>query len=52
MNGRRMSALTGSLPSAKTIGITDVARFAARTPPPDVNMTSTLSRTNAAAISA
>ena len=39
--------------TAKTIGMTDVACFAARTAAvPDVTMTSTLSRTNSAAISA
>ena len=43
---------TGSPAIAKTIGMTDVACFAARTAAPDVTMTSTLSRTNSAAISA
>ena len=38
--------------SAKTIGMTDVACFAARTALPPVTMTSTFSRTNSAAISA
>ena len=37
---------------AKTIGMTEVACFAANTEGPDVRMTSTLSRTNSAAISA
>ena len=44
--------LTGLFASAKTIGITDVACFAAFAPNPAVTMTSTLSRTNSAAISA
>ena len=44
---------TGSAATAKTIGMTDVACFAARTAAvPAVTMTSTLSRTNSAAISA
>ena len=44
---------TGSSASANTIGMTDVACFAARTgAAPAVTMTSTLSRTNSAAISA
>src|SRR5262249_19714080 len=43
---------TGSAATAKTIGMSDVACFAARTAPPAVTMTSTLSRTNSAAISA
>jgi hypothetical protein len=43
----------GSPATAKTIGITDVARLAAMTlAVPDVTMTSTLSRTKSAAISA
>jgi hypothetical protein len=45
-------APTGSFATAKTIGMVDVACFAARSTPPDVRMTSTLSRTNSAAISA
>ena len=44
---------TGSAAAAKTIGMIDVACFAARTTGvPEVTMTSTLSRTNSAAISA
>ena len=43
---------SGSCASAKTIGMTDVACFAARTALPDVTMTSTFKRTNSAAISA
>ena len=43
---------TGSPAIAKTIGMTDVACFAAGTALPTVTMTSTLSRTNSAAISA
>src|SRR5215472_5811574 len=44
---------TGSPANAKTIGITDVVCFAAATcGVPDVTMTSILSRTNSAAISA
>ena len=43
---------TGSSTSAKTIGTTDDARFAATAAFPPVTMTSTLSRTNSAAISA
>jgi hypothetical protein len=42
---------TGSNANAKTIGITDVACFVARTAPPDVTIISTLSRTNSVAIS-
>jgi hypothetical protein len=42
---------TGSFAVPKTIGMTDVVCIAARTPPPDVTMTSTFSRTNSAAIS-
>ena len=42
---------TGS-PSTKTIGMTDVACFAATAALPPATMTSTLSRTNSAAISA
>ena len=43
---------TGSAASANTIGIVEVACFAAGTAVPTVTMTSTLSRTNSAAISA
>ena len=43
---------TGSPATANTIGMTDVACFAATTAVPAVTMTSTLSRTNSAAISA
>ena len=43
---------SGSSAKAKTIGMTDVACFAARTAAPPVTMTSTLSRTNSAAMSA
>src|SRR5262249_16518586 len=43
---------TGSSTSAKTIGMTDDACFAATAAFPPVTMTSTLSRTNSAAISA
>src|SRR5437667_9773019 len=39
---------TGSNANAKTIGMTDVACIVARTAPPVVTMTSTLSRTNSA----
>src|SRR5262249_33027963 len=42
---------TGSLSTAKTIGMTDVARFAAGAATPPVTMISTLSRTNSSAIS-
>jgi hypothetical protein len=44
--------LTGSSTSAKTIGTTDDTCFAATAAFPPVTMTSTLSRTNSAAISA
>jgi hypothetical protein len=43
---------TGSFATANTIGMTDVACFAARSAVPDVTITSTFSRTNSAAISA
>jgi uncharacterized protein DUF6166 len=43
---------TGSAATAKTIGMTDVACFAARAAFPPVTMTSTFRRTNSAAISA
>src|SRR6266851_5666923 len=42
---------TGSFANARTIGIVDVACFAATPAPPEVTMTSTLSRANSAAIS-
>jgi hypothetical protein len=42
---------TGSAASKKTIGITEVTSFAAAAPIPCVRMTSTLRRTNSAAIS-
>ena len=42
---------SGSFAAANTIGIADVACFAASTAPPTVTITSTLSRTNSAAIS-
>ena len=45
-------APTGSFATAKTIGMTDVACFAAATARPAVTMTSTFRRTNSAAISA
>jgi len=44
-------APSGSFAAENTIGMTDVACFAAGTPAPDVKMTSTLRRTNSAAIS-
>ena len=48
-----MPVLTGSAATGKTIGMTAVAFFAARTcSVPPANMRSTLSRTNSAAISA
>ena len=43
---------TGSIDAQNTIGMTDVACFAATAAAPTVTMTSTLSRTNSAAISA
>jgi hypothetical protein len=43
---------TGSAASANTIGIVEVACFAATSALPTVTMTSTLSRTNSAAVSA
>jgi hypothetical protein len=43
---------TGSLASANTMGIVDVVRFTSASAAPDVTMTSTLRRTNSAAISA
>src|SRR3984957_14739516 len=43
---------TGSFAIAKTMGITDVARFSTGTAAPVVTMASTLSRTNSVAISA
>ena len=45
-----MPVPTGSLATANTMGMTDVTCFAAGTASPDVTMTSTLSRTNSAAI--
>ena len=47
-----MPVPTGSLASANTMGITDVTCFVAGTARPDVTITSTLSRTSSAAISA
>jgi hypothetical protein len=44
-------APSGSFAAENTIGMTDVACFAAGTAAPDVKMTSTLRRTNSAAIS-
>jgi hypothetical protein len=44
-------APSGSFAAENTIGMTDVACFAAGTPAPAVKMTSTLRRTNSAAIS-
>jgi hypothetical protein len=41
---------TGSFERAKTMGMVEVTRFAAMIPAPAVNMTSTLSRVNSAAI--
>src|SRR5262247_1168854 len=46
-----MPETTGSAATAKTIGMTVVACLAGSTAPPVVTMTSTLSRTNSAAIS-
>src|SRR5262249_12281450 len=43
---------TGSFATANTIGMSRVACFTASTAPPDVTITSTLSRVNSAAISA
>jgi len=43
---------TGSLASANRMGIVDVVRFTSASAAPDVTMTSTLRRTNSAAISA
>ena len=45
------AAPSGSLASAKTIGMVCVARFAASTALPPVRMTSTFNRTNSADIS-
>ena len=43
---------TGSFATTRIIGVVDVARFASMAAAPEVTMTSTLSRTNSAAISA
>jgi hypothetical protein len=43
---------SGSFDAAKTIGMVDVACFKVGAAPPDMTMTSTLSRTNSAEISA
>jgi hypothetical protein len=48
-DGRQL--LSGSFATPKTIGMTDVVRFAATTAAPDMTITSTFKRTNSAAIS-
>ena len=48
---RNQAAANRVSATANTIGIADVACFTAGTAPPAVTMTSTLSRTNSAAIS-